>query len=102
MADICGRRVFHGPEQNAYGMITGFILQIFYAVLAFFIGLLPSTPFPQALANAFSLVWGLINSVSFLLPVSTLVTVLGIAMVFHAAILLWRLSHLVGGYIRGR
>jgi len=83
-------------------MIVGFFLTILYQVLAFFVGLLPTTAFPSAVSAAISTIWGYVNALSFLLPVDTLLTVLGLAMVFHGAILLWRLAHLVGGYLRGR
>lgn len=83
-------------------MITGFFLQIFYILVAFFVNLLPTTAFPSGITNAITTVWYYVNSMSFLLPVSTLLQVLVLAMIFHGAILLWRLAHLVGGYIRGK
>jgi len=83
-------------------MITGLLLTILFALISFFVGLLPTIAFPTGITNAITLIWGLVNSVSFLVPVDTLLTVLGLAMVFHGSILLWRLAHLIGGYIRGR
>jgi len=83
-------------------MITGFFLQIFFAFLNFLVGLLPAVSFPAAITAAIQTVWYYINGLSFLFPVSTLLTVLGFAMLFHVSILLWRLMHLIGGYIRGR
>jgi len=86
-----------------YGpMITGFFLSIFYAIIAFFVGLLPVIAFPTAVTSAFTTIMGYVNALSFLLPVSTLLQVLGYAMIFHAAILGWRLVHLIGRYLRGR
>lgn len=83
-------------------MITGFFLSMGLALLSFFVGLLPVVVFPAAITSAVQTIWYYINSVSFLLPVGTLLTVLVLAMSFHGAILLWRLAHLIGGYIRGR
>jgi len=83
-------------------MITGFLMQLLYGFLAFFVGLLPTTAFPSEIITALQTVWYYMNSVSFLLPVSTILTVLGLAMIFHGSIILWRLAHLVGGYLRGR
>lgn len=83
-------------------MITGFFLSVFYALVAFFVNLLPQVAYPTALSNAIGTAWYYVNALSFLLPVSTILTILGLAMTFHAAVLLWRLVHLVGGYIRGR
>jgi len=83
-------------------MITGFFLSMFLSLLSFFVGLLPVVAFPSSITSAVQTIWYYINAMSFLLPVSTLLTVLLLAMSFHGAILLWRLAHLIGGYIRGR
>lgn len=83
-------------------MITGFFLQIFYGFLSFFVALLPTTGFPVDISSAIATVWGYVNALSFLLPVTTLLTVLGLAMTFHGAVLLWRLIHMVASYVRGR
>lgn len=83
-------------------MIVGFFLQVVNAVIRFIISLLPAYPLPTAVATAVTTAWTYINAVSWLLPVDTLLTVLTLAMVFHVAILVWRLLHLVGSYLRGR
>jgi len=83
-------------------MITGFFLQIFYTILEFFLNLLPVAPFPTEIGSAIAQTWGYIQAWSFLFPVSTLLAALGIAFTYHAAIFVWHLSHMVGGYIRGR
>jgi len=83
-------------------MITGFFLAIFYSFLSFFIVLLPMSTFPAEITTAFATIGGYINALSFLLPINTLLTVLGLAMIFHVTILLWRLSHLIARYLRGR
>jgi len=83
-------------------MITGFFLQVFYVFIAFFVGLLPVSEFPDEVTTAIQQAWFYLNSFSFIFPVSTLLTILLIASIFHGAVLLWRLAHLVGGYIRGK
>jgi len=83
-------------------MITGFLLSIFYVVIAFFIGLLPVIAFPEQILSAFTTIIGYVSALSWLLPIGTLLTVLGYALIFHGAVLLWRLVHIVGRYIRGR
>jgi len=83
-------------------MITGFFLSIFYAFALFFVNLLPTIAYPTAIASSIVLVVGYMNAANFIFPVSTLITVLGLAFSYHGAILLWRLMHLIGGYIRGR
>lgn len=83
-------------------MITGFFLSVGLAVLQFFVGLLPVSAFPSSITAAIQTVWYYINAVSFLLPVDTLLTVLGLAMLFHGTLLTWRFANLIGGYLRGR
>jgi len=83
-------------------MITGFFLQVGYAFLSFLVGLLPVIAFPASASAAISTVWGYVNALSFLLPVSTILTVFVLALSFHVAVLLWRLLNLVASYIRGR
>jgi len=83
-------------------MITGFLLQIFYSLLYFFAARLPAIAFPAAITGAIQTIWYYINAVSFLLPVSTILIVLGLAMVFHSVILVWRLGNYIAGYVRGK
>jgi len=83
-------------------MITGFFLQIFYSVIAFFIGLLPVISIPADWSNALILIWGYLQSFSFLFPVSTLVSVLSVALTFHLALLSYDLSIKVYHMIRGK
>jgi len=83
-------------------MITGFFLQIFYAVIAFFIGLLPIIAVPADWANALVLIWGYLQSFSFLFPVAALVSVLSVALTFHLALLSYDLSIKVYHMIRGK
>jgi len=83
-------------------MIVGFFLQILNALLAFIIGLLPTIDLPTQVATAVTTIGGYFNALAFLLPISTIFTVLGLAMTFHVTVLVWRLLHLIGGYLRGR
>jgi len=83
-------------------MITGFFLTIFYQILAFVIGLLPVYSPPSDLISAFSTLWAYVTALAWLLPVSTLLTVLGVAITFHLVMILWHFGHLVASYLRGR
>lgn len=83
-------------------MITGFLLNVFYGVLQFFVNRLPISSIPQDGLDAIVTVWSYVNAMSFLFPVGTLLTVLGLAMTFHGVIMLWRFSALVANYLRGR
>jgi len=83
-------------------MIIGFFLQIGLTFLTFILGLLPVIPVPVALVNSFTLLWGYVTALSWLLPVSTLLTVLAIAITFHISMILWNFAHLIARYIRGR
>jgi len=83
------------------GMIVGFILSLLYTMLAFFVGLLPTIAVPTGWTDALSLIWGYLNSFAFLFPVSTLVSVLGVAVAFHLALLGYDLALKVYHMIRG-
>jgi len=83
-------------------MITGFFLRIGFVVLQFFVAVLPTYPFPVGISNAIVTIGGYINAWSYIFPVSSLLAVLTVAMVFHGALLAWRLIHVVGRYLRGR
>lgn len=83
-------------------MIVGFFLNIGYTIANFFVSLLPTVDFPSEISGALATVWGYVNEFSFIFPVGTLLTILGLAMAFHVAVMLWNLIHMVGGYIRGR
>lgn len=82
-------------------MIIGYILSILYTILAFFVGILPTTSVPTGWLDALALIWGYLNSFTFLFPVSTLVSVLGVAVAFHLALLGYDLSLKVYKMIRG-
>jgi len=82
-------------------MITGFLLSVLYALIAFFIALLPATAIPTAALTAIVSLVGFINAYSFLFPVSTLLTVLGVVMTYYITMLvfdtgLW-IIHLIRG-----
>jgi len=83
-------------------MIVGFFLQVLNALLAFIIGLLPVVALPTGVTDGITYIGSYLNSMAFLLPISTMFQVLALAMTFHVSILVWRLLHLIGGYIRGR
>jgi hypothetical protein len=83
-------------------MIIGFFLQIFYVFITFVFGILPSTPFPFQISSGIVTIGQLINAFSFLFPVGTLFTVLGLALVFHGAFLAWRVAHWLINVVRGR
>jgi len=70
-------------------MISTFLLIIISTFLGLLVNLVPSLPaFPQSWVDAINLVWGYINVFSFIAPVGTLVTVLGLALAFHGIIFL--------------
>jgi len=82
-------------------MIIGFFIQIITSVTTFFVSLLPVYDLPSEWITAVTLIWGYINSVSWLLPISTLLQVLGLAVFFHATIFVWHLSFKLYHMIRG-
>lgn len=83
-------------------MITGFFLNIGLTLITYFVNLLPVRPFPTEIAGAITAIVGYMNAFSFIFPVGTLLTVLGLALTFHLTVILWNFSHLVLRYLRGR
>jgi len=83
-------------------MIIGFFLTILTGILSFFIQLLPVVDFPSQITTGVYFFWYYMNAASFLFPMSTLLTVLGIALTFHVTIFLWRGANWLGGYLRGK
>jgi len=83
-------------------MITGFFLSIFTAIISFFVGFLPTVPIPAGVLNAFTSVWAFINAYSFLLPVNTMLEVLGIVMTYYVAILVFDIALWIIHLLRGR
>jgi len=83
-------------------MIIGFLLNIAYAFVNFLVGLLPvGSAFPATWTAGIYQVWGAINAFSFIVPVNTLVTCLGIAMTFHLFVFAWKGMHWIYSLIRG-
>jgi hypothetical protein len=83
-------------------MITGFFLSLFYTVIMFFVNLLPVSSLPSDWTAALSAVWSYTNAANFLFPMSTFLTVLGLALTFHVTVLLWRLSVWIIHLARGK
>jgi len=83
-------------------MITGFFLNIGYAIVAFIVGLLPVIDLPSGWTDAVSLIWMYLNQFAFLFPVSTLVSVLTFAVTFHLVLLGYDLALKAYHMIRGR
>lgn len=67
-------------------MITGFFLGIGVSILQFFVDLLPVIAFPSNWLTSISLFWGIANTMNFLVPLSTLVTILGYALALEVGL----------------
>jgi len=83
-------------------MITSFFLQVAFAFVSWVVGLLPVVAVPSDVLDSFNAVWGYVNEFSFLFPVSSLVAVLGIVMVYYIAILAWDIGLWIIHLFRGR
>jgi len=83
-------------------MIVGFFIQILNAMLGFIIGLLPILALPTGVTDGITYIGVYLNSMAWLLPLGNIFAVLSLAITFHVTILVWRLLHLIGGYLRGR
>ena len=73
-------------------MIVGFFFSIAASLVMFFVNLLPVYAIPQGWFDAVNFIWGMLNALNFLLPVATLLQVLGIAIFVHVSVLLWHLA----------
>lgn len=77
-------------------MIVTFVLNAIYALVSFFVGLLPvSSSLESGFGSALTTMIGQANQWTYLFPVGTLFTVLGIVLVFEGGVLLWRLIKIV-------
>jgi len=82
-------------------MITGFFILLITALANAIVGLLPTYGLPTEWVTGVNMIWGYMNALSFLLPVGTLLTVLGIALFFHVSIFVWHLSLKLYHMLRG-
>jgi len=82
-------------------MITGFILQIIYSVMAFVVSFLPESAYPTQITDAVLLFWGTMQSFSWLFPMGTLVTVIGIATLYYVSSIAWKFGNMMMRYLRG-
>jgi len=83
-------------------MITGFFLQVLTTLITFFVMILPVIAVPQGWLDAISLVWGYINAMSFLLPISTLLQILGLVVVIEVFLFIYHFSLKVYHLVRGK
>jgi len=75
-------------------MIFAFLFSLPALLLSAILSILPEGgTIPTIWTNAVYTIWSYINAFSFIVPVDTLLTCLGIAMVFHIAIFTFRLFH---------
>jgi len=75
-------------------MIIGFLLSIPAYFLQTIIGLLPNGgQMPSEWVSAVYTIWQYIETFSFIVPIGTLLTVLGLALTFHLAIFGFKIFH---------
>jgi len=82
-------------------MITGILLQIFYAVFNFFLGLLPTGHIDSTVTTAIGWFFTYAHGFDFILPVSTIIQVFIWGVTFEVAILLYKFVLLIINKIRG-
>jgi len=75
-------------------MIFTIFLTFFYLIFNGLIALLPaSAGLPSGFSTAFSWIFGFLWNFDYLVPVSTILTLLGLAFTFEAAVLVWKIIH---------
>lgn len=82
-------------------MIPGFFIALLTGLITFFLNLLPVYAIPSDWIGAINLIWGYMNALSFLLPIPTLLTVLGIALFFHVVVFSWNFALKIYHMLRG-
>jgi len=82
-------------------MITGTLLKIAYALVSFFIALLPTLSLPAGVTAAIALIWTYLNMFSFLFPMSAIIGALTLTLTFHGILLGYDLSMKIYHMIRG-
>jgi len=82
-------------------MITGFFIVLATSIVTFFLSILPVIDVPTEWTSAITLIWGYVNSLSFLLPISTLLTILSLVVTIEIAVFLWNFSLKLYHMIRG-
>jgi len=82
-------------------MITGFFLNILYSIVAFIVEVLPVVAYPTEITNAVLLFWGTMQSFSWLFPMGTLVSVMGIATAYYLSAIGWKFGNFIFRYLRG-
>jgi len=81
-------------------MIIGFFLSLFYTFISFIVGLLPTSAFPSEISSAITTFWSYVNLFSMVVPVQTIITVLGLSFTYLATLLVWDAFHWVLRRIR--
>lgn len=82
-------------------MIIGFFIQLITVLVTAFVSLLPVINIPTGWTDAITLIWGYVNAMSFLLPISTLLTILGLVVSIEVFIFTYHFSLKLYHMIRG-
>ena len=64
-------------------------------MVSLLIGFLPTGHLSSSFTSALTQLWGIINTFSYLIPVDTLLTLVGLVIAFDIAVLLWRVVNWV-------
>jgi len=73
-------------------MIYGFYIFVFTTLIGAIIAALPDIPYDQDVTTSIHAVWLYVQAFSWLFPISTLVTVVQIAIAFHLSIFVFDFS----------
>lgn len=72
-------------------MISTVLLTILNSFIGFLLALLPSGAIPSGISTAITYFWLIVNSFSYIFPVSTLLAAFLVLLAFDLAVLLWHL-----------
>jgi len=82
-------------------MIGTFLLNALSGLLLLLISILPSYALPSSISSSLASVISYGQAFSFIFPISTLITVAGLALLFHLGILGFKLLNWIIGKVRG-
>jgi len=83
-------------------MITGSLLNLFTGIISFFLNGMSTTPiFPTEFASSLQTIWGYITVWSYILPVTTFLSVLFLSLIFQSGFWGWRGIKWIIHIIRG-
>jgi len=89
-------------QSHCYNMITTFILSMFDGIFSGMLRVLPtSSGFPPEFHTAMQYFGGYAYAFDFMVNMTTMFQVIALVILFMGASLVWKLTRMVAGFVRG-